>query len=162
MRKKYNFDILQLQYQCFSAFGNLVLKKIPTKFLLKEIFLCFKIQKKITLSSILLYPVLQMCCIFLTTINCPKIYCMFRNSIAAALIFLDFNQLNQFHAIFFLTKIPFLQFQKWPKINFWTGKKFKTAKNAISRKFFDLFDFTSFLPGLFLIFWPAVPHKTWF
>ena len=34
----------------------------------------------------------------------------------------------------FLTKFHFLQFQKWPKINFWTGKKFKTAKNAISRK----------------------------
>ena len=28
----------------------------------------------------------------------------------------------------------FLQFQKWPKINFCTGKMFKTAKNAISRK----------------------------
>ena len=27
-----------------------------------------------------------------------------------------------------------LQFQKWPKINFWTRKKFKPAKNAISRK----------------------------
>ena len=27
-----------------------------------------------------------------------------------------------------------MPFQKWPKINFWTGKKFKTAKNAISRK----------------------------
>ena len=30
-----------------------------------------------------------------------------------------------------LTKFHFLQFQKWPKIDFWTGK---TAKNAISRK----------------------------
>ena len=38
----------------------------------------------------------------------------------------------------FLTKIHFLPFQKWPKINIWTGKKFKTAKYAISRKkFFD-------------------------
>ena len=46
---------------------------------------------------------------------------------------------------FLLTKFHFLYFQKWPKINFWTRKKFKTAKNAISRKtFFDLFDFTSF------------------
>ena len=40
----------------------------------------------------------------------------------------------------FLTKFHFLQFQKWPKINFCTGKKFKTAKNAISR---------GFLPGRF-------------
>ena len=39
--------------------------------------------------------------------------------------------------IIFLTKCHFLQFQKWPKINFWT---WKTAKNAISRVF---------LPGLF-------------
>ena len=36
--------------------------------------------------------------------------------------------------IFFLAKFHFLQFQKWPKINFWTGKIFKTAKNAILRK----------------------------
>ena len=35
---------------------------------------------------------------------------------------------------FCLSKFHFLQFEKWPKINFWTGKKFKTAKNAISRK----------------------------
>ena len=38
--------------------------------------------------------------------------------------------------IFFLTKIHFLRFQKWPKINFSTGKKVKTAKNVISRKTF--------------------------
>ena len=31
-----------------------------------------------------------------------------------------------------------MQFQKWPKIHFWTGKKFKTTKNAISRKKFYL------------------------
>ena len=30
-----------------------------------------------------------------------------------------------------LTKFHFLQFQKWPNIYFWTGKKFKTAKNAV-------------------------------
>ena len=36
----------------------------------------------------------------------------------------------------FLTKINFLQFQKWPKINFWTGKKFKTA---VSRKKFLIY-----------------------
>ena len=29
---------------------------------------------------------------------------------------------------FFLTKFHFLQFQKWPKINFRTGKKFKLPK----------------------------------
>ena len=69
----------------------------------------------------------------------------------------------------FLTKFHFLQFQKWPKINFWTGKKFKTAKNAISRKKIkillnfhgkyskknrqiDLFDFTSFYAWTFLNF----------
>ena len=35
-----------------------------------------------------------------------------------------------------------MQFQKWPKIHFWTRK---TAKNVISWKiFFDLFDFTTF------------------
>ena len=34
-----------------------------------------------------------------------------------------------------------MQFQKWPKINFWTGKKFKTAKNAISRKNFLLISY---------------------
>ena len=37
-----------------------------------------------------------------------------------------------------MTKFHFLQFQKWPKINFWTRKKFKTAINAISRKKIDL------------------------
>ena len=51
-------------------------------------------------------------------------------------------------------KLHFLQFRKWPKINFWTGKKFKTAKNAISRKnffwfiwFYEFFclDFLNFL-----------------
>ena len=38
-----------------------------------------------------------------------------------------------------LPKFHFLQFQNWPKINFWTRKKFKTAKNAISRKKFFWF-----------------------
>ena len=41
----------------------------------------------------------------------------------------SWNQINQFHE-FFLTKFHFLQFQKWPKINFWTREKFKTAKNT--------------------------------
>ena len=54
----------------------------------------------------------------------------------------------------FLSKFHFLQFQKWANINFCTGKKFKIAKNAISRKkFFDLFDFTIFFAWTFLIFW---------
>ena len=35
-------------------------------------------------------------------------------------------------------------------------KKFQTAKNAILSKNFDLFDFTSFFPVLFKIFWPSV------
>ena len=52
----------------------------------------------------------------------------------------------------FPPKFNFLLFQKWPKINFWTGKKFKTAKNAISQKKIDLFDFTSFLAWTFLNF----------
>ena len=34
------------------------------------------------------------------------------------------NQINQFHE-FFLARFHFFQFQKWLKINFWTGKKFK-------------------------------------
>ena len=36
---------------------------------------------------------------------------------------------------FILTKFNFLQFQKWPKINFWTVKKLKTDINSISRNF---------------------------
>ena len=53
----------------------------------------------------------------------------------------------------FWIKFHFLQFQKWPNINFWTGKKFNTAKNAISRKkIVDLFDFTSSFAWTFLNF----------
>ena len=65
-----------------------------------------------------------------------------------------FVALDNYFAItnFFLTKFHFLQFQKWLKNNFWTGKKFKTAKNAISRKKMDLFDFTSFFAWTFLNF----------
>ena len=51
-----------------------------------------------------------------------------------------------------MTKFHFLQFQKRPKINFWTGKKFKNVKNAISWKKFDLFDITSFLAWNFFKF----------
>ena len=51
----------------------------------------------------------------------------------------SWNQINQFHEKKFFDQIPFLQFKKWPKINFSTGKKFKTAKNAISRNWFISF-----------------------
>ena len=62
------------------------------------------------------------------------------------------SEINQFHEKI-CTKFHFLQFQKWPEINFGTGKKFKNVKNAISRKkFFDLFDFTSFFAWTFLNF----------
>ena len=48
------------------------------------------------------------------------------------------------------------QKNSWNEINqlhIWTRKKFKTAKNAISReKFIDLFDFTSFFGMDFLKF----------
>ena len=44
---------------------------------------------------------------------------------------------------FYLAKFHFLPFQNVPKIIFWNWKKFKTAKNAISRVF---------LPGLLLNF----------
>ena len=52
----------------------------------------------------------------------------------------------------FLIKFHFWRFQKGPKINFWTGKKFKTARNAISRKKIDLFDFTSLFAWTFVNF----------
>ena len=71
----------------------------------------------------------------------------------------SWNQINRFHKKIFFTKFHlfiylfFLQFQIWPKIIFWTGKMFKTAKNAISWKK-DLIYLISwvFLPGLFLNF----------
>ena len=52
---------------------------------------------------------------------------------------------------FYFDQIPFfLQFQKWPKINFRTRKKFKTARNAISQKKFLVYLISwVFLPGLF-------------
>ena len=49
----------------------------------------------------------------------------------------------------FFTKIHFLQFQKWPKINFPTGKMFETAKNAISGKKLIYLISQVFLPRLF-------------
>ena len=54
-----------------------------------------------------------------------------------------------------------LPFQKWAKINFWTGKKFKTARNAISLERKNLIYLISrvFMHGLFEIFWPAVKCK---
>ena len=68
------------------------------------------------------------------------------------------NKIN-FTKKFFFDQIPLnLQFHKWAKINFWTGKKFNTAKNATSRKKIILIYLISgvFLAGLFKIFWPTV------
>ena len=43
----------------------------------------------------------------------------------------------------------YMPFQKWPKINFWTGKKLKLSKMQFHEKNNNLFDFTSFfLVGL--------------
>ena len=60
-----------------------------------------------------------------------------------------------------MTKFHFLQFQKWPKINFWTENKFNIAKNAISHKKFFLIYLISrpFYAKTFLIFWPAVNYS---
>ena len=54
----------------------------------------------------------------------------------------------------FLAKFHFLRFQKWPKIYFSTGKKFKIAKKAIFHEFFFFIYLILqvFLPGLFLNF----------
>ena len=41
--------------------------------------------------------------------------------------------------LIFLTKFYFLQFQKWPKLNFWTGKKFKNCHKCNFTKKFILF-----------------------
>ena len=54
-------------------------------------------------------------------------------------------------------QIPFFaisKMAKWPNIHFWTVKKFKTAKNAISHKknLMDIFDFTTFFAWTFLNF----------
>ena len=56
-----------------------------------------------------------------------------------------------------MTKFHFLQFQKWSKINFWTGKKFKTARNAISRrrKKIYLISRVFFCLDFFKIIWPT-------
>ena len=43
------------------------------------------------------------------------------------------NQINQFHEKIF-DQIPFFGISKMAKNQFLTGKKFKTTKNAISRK----------------------------
>ena len=50
---------------------------------------------------------------------------------------------------FFFTKINFLQFQKWPKINFLTRKSLKLQKKFF---FIYLFDFTSFFALIFFKF----------
>ena len=52
-----------------------------------------------------------------------------------------------------MANFHFLQFQKWPKINFWTGKKFKNYQkcNFTKKKLIYLIS-RVFLPGLFLDF----------
>ena len=55
----------------------------------------------------------------------------------------SWNQIIQFHG----KEVFFCNFKNCQKSIYRTGKKFKIAKNAISQK--SLFDFTSFLPGLF-------------
>ena len=62
---------------------------------------------------------------------------------------------NQFHEKKLLAKFYFLQFQNWPKINFWTREKFKTANNAISRK---KINFTIFFAWYFSHF---LAHCMW-
>ena len=64
----------------------------------------------------------------------------------------------------FLTKFHFLQFEKWPKINFWTGK---TTKNAISWKknflfiwFHKCFFAWTFLNFLALCVYPWINLET--
>ena len=58
----------------------------------------------------------------------------------------NINYLWKFHKIF-LTKFYFLKIQKWP---FWTGKKFKTARNVILREKNLIYLISRFfLPGLF-------------
>ena len=44
------------------------------------------------------------------------------------------NQINHFHEIFCWPTYIFCHFKNGRKINFWTRKKFKIAKNVISRK----------------------------
>ena len=58
----------------------------------------------------------------------------------------------QFHEIFF-DQIPFFAISKMAKNQILKWEKvFKIAKNAISQKKFDLFDFTNFFPWTFLNF----------
>ena len=53
----------------------------------------------------------------------------------------------------FLTKFHFLQFQKWQKSIFELENFLKLPEMQFrEKKPFDLFDFTSFFPGLFLNF----------
>ena len=53
---------------------------------------------------------------------------------------------------FYFDQIPFFAISKMAKNQFVNLEMFKTAKNAISRQKMDLFDFTSFFAGTFLIF----------
>ena len=62
--------------------------------------------------------------------------------------------------IFFLTKIHFLQFLRWPqKSIFWTAQKCNFTGEKNSEYFVKLIFFIisrDFLPGRFKIFWPVV------
>ena len=64
---------------------------------------------------------------------------------------------------FILTKFHFLQFQKWPKINFWTEKKFeKLPKMQFHEKFLIYLISRVFLPGLFLFSGPLCKTSQWY
>ena len=56
---------------------------------------------------------------------------------------------NQFHEILFWPKSIFCNLKNGQKSFFFTGEKFKTAKNAISRKKMIYLISRVFLPGLF-------------
>jgi len=59
----------------------------------------------------------------------------------------------------FLTKIHFLQFLRWPNINFWTAQKSNFTGEKILNISWNWFFFSFheiFLLGLFKIFWPVV------
>ena len=59
------------------------------------------------------------------------------------------SQINQFHEKNFWPNSIFLRFQKWPKINFCTEKKFKNCQkcNFTKKNFLIFHEF--FWPGLF-------------
>ena len=54
------------------------------------------------------------------------------------------------------TNSIFCNFKNGQKSIFELGKNLKLPEMQFHEKKFNVFDLTSFLPGLFLIFWPAV------